>query len=53
MYLVLKRGRNMDEVMDSFAEGIKGIAMIIFIVGAGGAFKKLSLIQVRVKRSPQ
>jgi high-affinity gluconate transporter len=37
----LKRGRNMDEVMDSFAEGIKGIAMIIFIVGAGGAFKQI------------
>ena len=37
----LKRGRNMDEVMDSFADGIKGIAMIIFIVGAGGAFKQI------------
>ena len=37
----LKRGRNMNEVMDSFAEGIKGIAMIIFIVGAGGAFKQI------------
>ncbi len=37
----LKRGRKMNEVMDSFAEGIKGIAMIIFIVGAGGAFKQI------------
>lgn len=37
----LKRGRNMTEVMDSFADGIKGIAMIIFIVGAGGAFKQI------------
>ncbi len=37
----LKRGRNMNEVMDSFSDGIKGIAMIIFIVGAGGAFKQI------------
>ncbi|MBB6445117.1 gluconate:H+ symporter [Bacillus benzoevorans] len=37
----LKRGRKMNEVMDSFADGIKGIAMIIFIVGAGGAFKQI------------
>ena len=31
----------MYEVMDTFVDGIKGIAMIIFIVGAGGAFKQI------------
>ena len=29
--------------MDSFSGAIKGIAMIIFIVGAGGAFKEIIL----------
>lgn len=33
----------MNEVMDSFSSTIKGIAMIIFIVGAGGAFKEIIL----------
>lgn len=37
----LRVGRNMDEVMDSFSGAIKGVAMIIFIVGAGGAFKEI------------
>lgn len=36
-----KRGQKMEEVMDTFADGIKDIAMIIFIVGAGGAFKQV------------
>lgn len=39
----LRRGRTMNEVMDSFSGAIKGIAMIIFIVGAGGAFKEIIL----------
>ncbi|MFJ5625672.1 gluconate:H+ symporter [Peribacillus loiseleuriae] len=37
----IRVGRNMNEIMDSFSGAIKGIAMIIFIVGAGGAFKEI------------
>ncbi|WP_419958615.1 gluconate:H+ symporter [Psychrobacillus psychrotolerans] len=37
------RGRSMKEVMDSFSGAIEGIAMIVFIVGAGGAFKQIIL----------
>lgn len=37
----IRLGKKMSEIMDSFGEGIKGIAMIIFIVGAGGAFKQI------------
>ena len=36
-------GRTMDEVMESFTEAIKGVAMVICIVGAGGAFKQVIL----------
>lgn len=39
----IRVGRNMKEVMASFDLAIKGIAMIIFIVGAGGAFKEIIL----------
>lgn len=39
----IRVGRNMNEVMDAFSGAIKGIAMIIFIVGAGGAFKQIIL----------
>lgn len=39
----IRVGRTMDQVMDSFGGAIKGIAMIIFIVGAGGAFKEIIL----------
>lgn len=39
----IRQGRTMDEVMDSFSGALKGIAMIIFIVGAGGAFKEIIL----------
>ncbi|GGH74734.1 hypothetical protein GCM10010978_13870 [Compostibacillus humi] len=39
----LRVGRNMTQVMDTFSDAIKGIAMIIFIVGAGGAFKEIIL----------
>lgn len=37
------RGRSMKEVMGSFSGAIEGIAMIVFIVGAGGAFKQIIL----------
>lgn len=37
------RGRTMKEVMGSFSGAIEGIAMIIFIVGSGGAFKQVIL----------
>ncbi|MDN7227242.1 gluconate:H+ symporter [Planococcus liqunii] len=39
----LRRGRKMHEVMDSFSSAIQSIAMIILIVGAGGAFKQIIL----------
>lgn len=39
----LRIGRNMTQVMDTFSDAIKGIAMIIFIVGSGGAFKEIIL----------
>jgi len=39
----IKRGRTMNEVMASFSGAIEGIAMIIFIVGSGGAFKQIIL----------
>ncbi|MGK7379655.1 gluconate:H+ symporter [Planococcus sp. 1R117A] len=39
----LRRGRKMHEVMDSFSGAISSIAMIILIVGAGGAFKQIIL----------
>lgn len=39
----IRVGRNMKEIMNSFDGAIKGIAMIIFIVGAGGAFKEIIL----------
>lgn len=38
-----RMGRKMEEVMDSFTEAIKGVAMVICIVGAGGAFKQVIL----------
>lgn len=39
----IRSGRSMDEVMASFTEAIKGVAMIFCIVGAGGAFKQVIL----------
>lgn len=39
----IRVGRNMKEIMNSFDGAMKGIAMIIFIVGAGGAFKEIIL----------
>jgi len=38
-----RRGRTMPEIMTSFSGAIEGIAMIVFIVGAGGAFKQIIL----------
>ncbi|MEM6317040.1 MAG: gluconate:H+ symporter [Bacteroidota bacterium] len=39
--LGIATGKNMKEVMDSLAESVKIIAMIILIIGAGGAFKQV------------
>lgn len=39
----LRVGRSMTEIMESFSKAIEGIAMIIFVVGAGGAFKEVIL----------
>ena len=39
----IRRGEKMEQIMGTFTEGIKDIAMIIFIVGAGGAFKQVIL----------
>ncbi|MBM7601571.1 high-affinity gluconate transporter [Virgibacillus halotolerans] len=39
----LRVGRKMPEIMGSFSKAIEGIAMIIFVVGAGGAFKEVIL----------
>lgn len=39
----IRTGRTMKEVMGSFEGALKGIAMVIFIVGAGGAFKEIIL----------
>ena len=39
----LRVGRNMKEIMGSFSGAIEGIAMIVFIVGSGGAFKQIIL----------
>src|SRR5699024_4510734 len=39
----LRKGKKMDEMMKSFENGLKGVATIIFIVGAGGAFKEIIL----------
>lgn len=40
---VLRKGKNMDDMMKTFESGLKGVATIIFIVGAGGAFKEVIL----------
>ncbi|RIL36974.1 gluconate permease [Staphylococcus equorum] len=39
----LRKGKNMDDMMKIFESGLKGVATIIFIVGAGGAFKEVIL----------
>lgn len=37
----LNRGRKMEEVMKSLAEAVSGIALILLIIAAGGAFKQV------------
>lgn len=37
----LNRGRKMDEIMKSLGEAVTGIAMILLIIAAGGAFKQV------------
>jgi high-affinity gluconate transporter len=39
----IRVGRTMSEVMKSFSGAIEEIAMIVFIVGSGGAFKQIIL----------
>ncbi len=39
--LGINTGKTMKEVMDSLAESVKIIAMILLIIGAGGAFKQV------------
>lgn len=39
--LGLSRGKSMKEVMDTLADSVKAIAMILLIVGGGGAFKQV------------
>jgi len=39
--LGINTGKSMKAVMDSLAESVKIIAMIILIIGAGGAFKQV------------
>ncbi|SDJ82351.1 Gnt-I system high-affinity gluconate transporter/Gnt-II system L-idonate transporter [Catalinimonas alkaloidigena] len=39
--LGLRRGRKIGEIMDSLVEAVKSIAMILFIIGGGGAFKQV------------
>lgn len=39
--LGIRRGKDSDEIMKSFSEGVKSVAMIILIIGAGGAFKQV------------
>lgn len=37
----LNRGRKMEDVMKSLAEAVSGIALILLIIAAGGAFKQV------------
>jgi len=39
----IKRGFKLNEVMGSFSKAIEGIAMVVFIIGSGGAFKQVIL----------
>jgi Gnt-I system high-affinity gluconate transporter len=40
-FLGLRRGKTMKEVMDSVAEAVKSIAMILLIIAGAGAFKEI------------
>ncbi|WP_208598206.1 gluconate:H+ symporter [Kosakonia oryziphila] len=35
------RGKSMSEVMSSYSEAIEKVALVVFIIGAGGAFKQI------------
>lgn len=37
----LNRGRTMDQVMDTINDSIKIIAMMLMVIGGGGAFKQI------------
>lgn len=37
----ISRGKKMPEIMNSVSESVSGIAMILLIIGAGGAFKQV------------
>lgn len=39
----IRQGRNTDWVMDEFEGAVKGIAMVVLIIGAGGALKQIIL----------
>jgi Gnt-I system high-affinity gluconate transporter len=39
--LALRQGRSLQSTMDGMAESVKGIAMILLIIGGGGAFKEV------------
>lgn len=39
----IRVGRSMKDIMGSFSGAIEGIAMVVFIVGSGGAFKQIIL----------
>ncbi|HEX5057427.1 MAG TPA: gluconate:H+ symporter [Gammaproteobacteria bacterium] len=39
--LALKQGRALSSVMDGMGESVKGVAMILLIIGGGGAFKEV------------
>ncbi|KGR77529.1 gluconate:H+ symporter [Ureibacillus manganicus] len=39
----ISRGKNMKEIMNSFAEATAGIALILLIIAGGGAFKQVLL----------
>ena len=39
--LGLRRGKNMEELMKALNTSVKAIAMIILVIGAGGAFKQV------------
>lgn len=49
----LNRGRSMDQINDTLVSSIKIIAMMLLIIGGGGAFKQVWLIAAWTNTSPQ
>ena len=41
VFLGIKRGQKMGDIMDTFSSSMSSVTMIILIIGAGGAFKQL------------